>query len=141
MQTLPLSEAPRSATASEFLRRVLRFQHMDFEYTVWQMLYLCVNPTRIYRTTTYHSRTKHQWARDDPAFVVLVLYLLLVALLSAVLILSRLQHEALKMLYPQVVKHMSVAPRARVRASSPFHARASLTGFWSPGIRSWTRNS
>ena len=58
-----------------------------------------------------------------------------------VLILSRLQHEALKMLYPQVVKHMSVAPRARVRASSPFHARASLTGFWSPGIRSWTRNS
>ena len=48
MQTLPLSEAPRSATASEFLRRVLRFQHMDFEYTVWQMLYLCVNPTRIY---------------------------------------------------------------------------------------------
>jgi hypothetical protein len=82
MQTLPLSEAPRSATASEFLRRVLRFQHMDFEYTVWQMLYLCVNPTRIYRTTTYHSRTKHQWARDDPAFVVLVLYLLLVAALS-----------------------------------------------------------
>ena len=82
MQTLPLSEAPRSATASEFLRRVLRFQHMDFEYTVWQMLYLCVNPTRIYRTTTYHSRTKHQWARDDPAFVVLVLYLLLVAVLS-----------------------------------------------------------
>ena len=58
-----------------------------------------------------------------------------------VLILTRLQHEALKMLYPQVVKHMSVAPRARVRASSPFHARASLTGFWSPGIRSWTRNS
>ena len=68
MQTLPLSEAPRSATASEFLRRVLRFQHMDFEYTVWQMLYLCVNPTRIYRTTTYHSRTKHQWARDEAHF-------------------------------------------------------------------------
>jgi len=82
MQTLPLSEASRSATASEYLRRVLRFQHMDFEYTVWQMLYLCVNPTRIYRTTTYHSRTKHQWARDDPAFVVVVLYLLLVAVLS-----------------------------------------------------------
>ena len=82
MQTFPLSEASRSATASEYLRRVLRFQHMDFEYTVWQMLYLCVNPTRIYRTTTYHSRTKHQWARDDPAFVVVVLYLLLVAVLS-----------------------------------------------------------
>ena len=82
METLPLSEGPRSSTASEYLRRVLRYQHMDFEYTTWQMLYLCVNPTRIYRTTTYHSRTKHQWARDDPAFVVVTLYLLMVAALS-----------------------------------------------------------
>lgn len=82
METLPLSEGPRSSTASEYLRRVLRYQHMDFEYTTWQMLYLCVNPTRIYRTTTYHSRTKHQWARDDPAFVVATLYLLMVAALS-----------------------------------------------------------
>ena len=27
----------------------------------------------------YHSRTKHQWARDDPAFVVVLLYQLLIA--------------------------------------------------------------
>ena len=55
---------------------------MDFEYTFWQMLFLCFNPRRIYRTALYHSRTKHQWARDDPAFVVTLLYLLLVATLS-----------------------------------------------------------
>ena len=37
---------------------------------------------RIYRTAMYHSRTKHQWARDDPAFVVVLLYLLLVAVVA-----------------------------------------------------------
>ena len=81
MEELPLyDDASRKApTLTEYARRMLRFQHMDFEYTTWQMLYLCVNPRRIYRTTTYHARTKHQWARDDPAFVVVLLYLLAVA--------------------------------------------------------------
>ena len=63
----------------DFARRMIQFRHMDFEYTLWQMLQLCINPTRVYRTTLYHSRTKHCWARDDPAFVVVVVYLLLVA--------------------------------------------------------------
>ena len=80
---LPLHESqPRTSSLGDYARRVLRYQHMDFEYTFWQMLFLCFNPRRIYRTALYHSRTKHQWARDDPAFVVTLLYLLLVATLS-----------------------------------------------------------
>ena len=62
----------------EYVQRMLRWQHMDFEYTIWQMLQLCVNPSRAYRTTLYHSCTKHAWARDDPAFVVVLVYLLFV---------------------------------------------------------------
>jgi len=55
------------------------FKQMDFEYTLWLMANLCTSPRTAFRTTHYHSRTKHQWARDDPAFVVVLLYLLLVA--------------------------------------------------------------
>ncbi|KAL1525725.1 hypothetical protein AB1Y20_020569 [Prymnesium parvum] len=78
---LPLSELDEKSSSTslpEFVQRMTQWRHMDFEYSLWQMLQLCVNPTRVYRTTLYHSRTKHAWARDDPAFVVVVLYLLLI---------------------------------------------------------------
>lgn len=31
-----------------------------------------------YRHTSYHKQTKNQWARDDPAFLVVCMYLLVV---------------------------------------------------------------
>jgi hypothetical protein len=34
------------------------------------MLQLCIHPKTAYRHTSYHKQTKNQWARDDPAFVV-----------------------------------------------------------------------
>ncbi|KAL1925727.1 uncharacterized protein VTP21DRAFT_610 [Calcarisporiella thermophila] len=55
-----------------FLRRLFRFPHMDFEYALWQMAYLCLSPRRVYRNIYYHKQTKNQWSRDDPAFVVLL---------------------------------------------------------------------
>ncbi len=67
---------------AEYARRALRFRQMDFEYALWLMANLCISPRTAFRSTLYHSRTKHQWARDDPAFVVLLLYLLLVASIS-----------------------------------------------------------
>ena len=61
---------------SEYVRRALNVPQMDLDYTFWQMLYLCVAPSRVYRTTKYHKQTKNQWARDDPAFVaVLTLFM------------------------------------------------------------------
>ncbi|KAJ1827074.1 hypothetical protein LPJ56_001858 [Coemansia sp. RSA 2599] len=35
------------------------------------MLYLLVSPKRVYRNIYYHKQTKNQWARDDPAFIIL----------------------------------------------------------------------
>ncbi|CAB5316040.1 unnamed protein product [Rhizophagus irregularis] len=65
-----------SASIPIFLRRLFRFPQMDFEFALWQMLYLCIAPRRVYRNIYYHKQTKNQWARDDPAFVVILSFFL-----------------------------------------------------------------
>ncbi|KAK9830011.1 hypothetical protein WJX72_009176 [[Myrmecia] bisecta] len=54
-----------------YLRRIIKPKQMDLEYTFWLMLQLCISPKTAYRHTSYHKQTKNQWARDDPAFVVI----------------------------------------------------------------------
>ena len=56
----------------KYLRRLLHLRQMDFEFAVWQMLYLFTSPQRVYRNFHYRKQTKDQWARDDPAFLVLL---------------------------------------------------------------------
>jgi len=65
-----------------YLRRVVKWRQMDIELTCWQMLHLCIAPKLVYRHTTYHKQTKNQWARDDPAFVVLTSLLVAAASLA-----------------------------------------------------------
>ncbi|MFH4979108.1 hypothetical protein AB6A40_005817 [Gnathostoma spinigerum] len=66
------------AKLNRYLRRLVRFRQMDFEFAVWQMIYLLVQPQRVYRNFIYRKRTKDQWARDDPAFLVLLAFSLLI---------------------------------------------------------------
>lgn len=66
----------------EYVRRFFQYPQMDIDYTLWQMLYLCVAPSRVYRTTKYHKQTKNQWARDDPAFVAIMVYFMAVSALG-----------------------------------------------------------
>ncbi|RUS22351.1 UNC-50 [Endogone sp. FLAS-F59071] len=40
------------------------------------MVYLLISPRRVYRNIYYHKQTKNQWARDDPAFLVILSFLL-----------------------------------------------------------------
>ncbi|XP_077211602.1 uncharacterized protein LOC143846890 isoform X2 [Tasmannia lanceolata] len=63
----------------QYLRRIIKWQQMDIEYSFWQMLHLCTSPKVVYQHTKYHKQTKNQWARDDPAFVVICSLLLVVA--------------------------------------------------------------
>lgn len=56
----------------KYLRRLFRFKQMDFEFALWQMLYLFTSPQKVYRNFHYRKQTKDQWARDDPAFLVLL---------------------------------------------------------------------
>jgi len=59
----------------EYTRRVFRLGELDFDYAFWQAFNLCLSPSRVYRNTKYHRQTKNQWARDDPAFLLIILYL------------------------------------------------------------------
>ena len=58
-------------SASEYLGRMFRYTQMDFDYTFAQMVYLCFAPHKVYQLTQYRKRTKGQWSRDDPAFIVI----------------------------------------------------------------------
>ena len=59
-------------------RRLIHIQQMDFEFGSWQMLYLLISPQKVYRNFQYRKQTKDQFARDDPAFLVLLSTLLCV---------------------------------------------------------------
>lgn len=60
------------AKLSRYFRRLVHIRQMDFEFAAWQMLYLLIHPQKVYRKFMYRKRTKDQWARDDPAFLVLL---------------------------------------------------------------------
>mmetsp|Transcript_5566 Transcript_5566/g.13500 ORF Transcript_5566/g.13500 Transcript_5566/m.13500 type:complete len:247 (+) Transcript_5566:3-743(+) len=79
MLPAPLRFGMRRGGVPEYLRRALKYPQMDLEYTFWQMVYLCCDPKRVYKNTSYHKQTKNQWARDDPAFTVLCVCFLFVA--------------------------------------------------------------
>ena len=49
---------------------------MDFEYTTRQMIDLILSPSTVYDLSKYRKRTRNQWARDDPAFFVLLFLLM-----------------------------------------------------------------
>jgi len=46
------AQSPTRLTADakryKYLRRILKFRQMDFEYAFWQMLYLLIAPQKVY---------------------------------------------------------------------------------------------
>ncbi|CAI9764418.1 unnamed protein product [Fraxinus pennsylvanica] len=68
--------------AASYFRKIVKWRQMDIEYTFWQMLLLCTSPKVVYQYTKYHKQTKNQWARDDPAFVVVCSLLLAISTIA-----------------------------------------------------------
>ncbi|KAL0655541.1 hypothetical protein Bca4012_076125 [Brassica carinata] len=94
---LPTTSRSRSSSSSsranpmflQYFRRIVKWQQMDIEYTFWQMLNLCTSPKVVYvflnflfLCPTLRTETKNQWARDDPAFIVICSLLLILATLA-----------------------------------------------------------
>ncbi|PAA83171.1 hypothetical protein BOX15_Mlig002281g2, partial [Macrostomum lignano] len=91
----PLSASEKR---QKFLHRLVHFRHMDFEYALWQMFYLFVSPQKVYRNFQYRKQTRNQWARDDPAFLVLLSTVLLGTSLVFGLVLRLSFLETLKLM-------------------------------------------
>ncbi|TYZ57445.1 hypothetical protein PybrP1_010832 [[Pythium] brassicae (nom. inval.)] len=70
----------RSCSAlPEYLARVADYRQMDLDATFYQMVTLCAQPSKVYKSAYYRKQTKNRWARDDPAFAVIQLLFLLAA--------------------------------------------------------------
>jgi hypothetical protein len=48
-----------AAKRYKYLRRLIKFQQMDFEFAFWQMLYLFIAPQKVYRNFHYRKRNYH----------------------------------------------------------------------------------
>ncbi|CAF1618680.1 unnamed protein product [Rotaria magnacalcarata] len=68
-----------AAKRYKYLRRLLKFRQMDFEFAIWQVAHLFYAPQKVFRAFQYRKQTKNQWARDDPAFLVLLMVFLVVS--------------------------------------------------------------
>lgn len=75
--------SPKKRSASEkrykYLRRIFMFRQMDFEFAIWQLIHLCVAPQKVYLNFQHRKRTKDQWARDDPSFLILLGFFLVLS--------------------------------------------------------------
>jgi hypothetical protein len=63
---------------SKYIRRGIHVTQWDLEYIFFQIINSVRSPEKLYKLTQHRKQTKNQWARDDPAFA-----LLLAALLAA----------------------------------------------------------
>ena len=72
----------QSAWWGRYFRRGLSFQQWDLEYVFYQLFYSFRAPSKVYKLTQHRKQTKNQWARDDPAFVLVLLGLLAVAAIA-----------------------------------------------------------
>jgi hypothetical protein len=73
MKTAGYGSSILDARFPDYVRRLFDFRQMDFEATFDQMLsLLSMEPQQVYTSFYYRKQTKNQWARDDPAFVVVL---------------------------------------------------------------------
>mmetsp|Transcript_64007 Transcript_64007/g.152634 ORF Transcript_64007/g.152634 Transcript_64007/m.152634 type:complete len:246 (+) Transcript_64007:80-817(+) len=96
------SERPSFAASpsfSQYMRRMIQYAQMDIDYTFAQMMYLCIAPRKVYQLTSYRKQTKNQWARDDPAFIVVLVFFLVVASVAYAVALGVLGSSLFRVLF------------------------------------------
>lgn len=55
-----------------YLRYALQPPTLDFETVLWEMIYIVIKPMKAHKAMFYRQQAKHQWARDDPSFIILM---------------------------------------------------------------------
>lgn len=83
----------------KYLRKLLKFEQMDFEFAMWQMIFLFVSPQKVYRNFQSRKQTKSQFARDDPAFLVLLTFCLCISCIDFTIVLGLGFLQFIKLLF------------------------------------------
>lgn len=86
----------------KYLRKLLKFDQMDFEFAVWQMIFLFISPQKVYRNFQNRKQTKSQFARDDPAFLVLITCCFCISTVGFAIVLSLKFFQFVKLLFYMV---------------------------------------
>lgn len=71
-----------SALIPEYIWRMYSWRQMDFDFAASQMVDLLLRPSEVSKTTRIRKQIKNQWARDDPAFVLLLAGIILATTLA-----------------------------------------------------------
>jgi len=66
----------------EYIRRFFSFRQMDFGWASAQLVELLLRPSDVPKTARMRKQIKNSWARDDPAFNVLVMAGILITTLA-----------------------------------------------------------
>ncbi|XP_029155306.1 protein unc-50 homolog [Nylanderia fulva] len=88
-----------AAKCYKYLRKLLKCEQMDFEFAIWQMIFLLIAPQKVYRNFQNRKQTKSQFARDDPAFLVLVTCCFCVSTIGFAIVLSLGFFQFIKLLF------------------------------------------
>lgn len=58
----------------KYLRKLVKFDQMDFEFAMWQMIYLFISPQKLYRNFSYRKRKHFSVAYDsaNPSISVII---------------------------------------------------------------------
>lgn len=74
---LPVTQTDRINKLKKFFRKVVKFNQMDFQFASWQICYLFMAPQKLSKIFRARKQSKSQYARDDPAFLVFCISILL----------------------------------------------------------------
>lgn len=66
-------------TVPKYFKRMFAVKSLDFETAFWEMINLLINPKRVYKSSYYQKQTKNRWARDDPSFVIILCFGLIIS--------------------------------------------------------------
>lgn len=66
----------------EYLWRLVHWRQVDFDLALSQAADLLLHPAEVAKTTKMRKQIKNQWARDDPAFAMLLVGIILISTLA-----------------------------------------------------------
>jgi hypothetical protein len=88
-----------------YVTRVFRLRQMSFDYAIYQMISVCFRPSKMYQLTALNKEARQYWARDDPAFMILLVAGLAVSALAYTVAFGSHFYDIFRILIQFIVIH------------------------------------